>query len=640
MSRRKIAAALRSVAFLGLCGMAGAQLDPLWNVDLIGRMGGWCWVVELVGPHAYLDEGGSLTILDISDPGAPLPLGHFSFGLFAFNDLRVKDAIAYLAGGTPYGLCGLQILDVSDPARPERRGFCEVPLPPFGVFVGEDIAYVACANPWHDPRGGFQIVDVRNPSSPLLCSPFVPVPARAWKIFVKGGIAYLASLDGLHVFDVKNPSVPTSLGFYAQRRCYDVVVAGQLAYTATDSGLEVVDVTSPTAPASLGGLYTISSSYALALSGSLIYLAQDGFHNIDVADVTDPASPRLVASYRTSGWPWDVAVSGDIACVADGPGGLLILDVADPASPTLQATYDTLSDPTDICVVDGVAYVANGIRGFKTIDVSNPRSPKILGFLALPSPAWAMDASGGLACVCGTKDGHGFVNLIDITSPSSPRLLTSYEMEKAVRTVTLSHSSAFVSTYHELHIFDISDPCSPTLQAVFATPGLQCDVFISGDLAFIADYTNLQIVDISDPASPFLRSSFEPGFRMTYVVVSNGIAYVTGTWPEGDFACVDVSNPDAPTLLGMYDAGIYVYPAGGLSVSNGRAYVLLDALRVIDVSDPTSPRLCGYYPIGRGTFASELVASGDLVYVIHTWGLKIFQFTGADTHASHWHLYR
>jgi len=41
--------------------------------------------------------------------------------------------------------------------------------------------------------------------------------------------------------------------------------------------------------------------------------------------VSDPAAPWEAGFYDTPGWAYGVAVAGDYAYVADGPGGMLIL---------------------------------------------------------------------------------------------------------------------------------------------------------------------------------------------------------------------------------------------------------------------------------------------------------------------------
>ena len=453
----------------------------------------------------------------------------------------------------------------------------------------------------------------------------------------------IAARDGLHIFDVTDPSLPRPVAAYDQYHCNDVFVTGDLAYTATDYGLEVVDVTSPTAPLGRGKLWHGQAS-GVFVSDRLVYLAEPDYSGLGIIDVTNASSPTLIGSCRTSGRAQAATVSSDTAYLADWMGGLSIMDVTNPSSPTLRAVYDTLSDPSDVSVAEGVAYVANGVRGLKTIDVSNPRSPMVLGSLALPGVAAKITLSGKTAYVCDrsgtTPEEPRFLHIVDITTPSSPRLLSSYAVPRAWNGA-VSGGLAYVTHNDGFQIIDVSNPSSPTLRGSFGTPGWPMDVAVSGELAFVADYTSLQIVDVSDPTSPFLRSSFEDGFRINEVFVSYGIAYITGTWAGGDFACLDVKNPDNPRLLGMYNVPGLSGEAEGLSVSKGFAYFLFAHLRILDVRDPSAPTLCGFYPTGGASgFPSDVFAYGDLVYLADLSGLRIFQYTGGAMGANHWPLYR
>jgi hypothetical protein len=304
-----------------------------------------------------------------------------------------------------------------------------------------------------------------------------------------------------------------------------------------------------------------------------------------------------------------------------------------------------------------LAYVANGIRGLKTIDVSNPRSPRVLGSLLTPAEATKITVSNGLAYICGslglpTANVHVFVQIADVKTPSSPKWLGSYDKRTSYtifEDIAVSGGFAYITYVAPgdtgLRILDVSNPSSPTLRGSFKTKVWADGVCVSNGLAYVADYGTLQIIDVHNPAAPFLRSSFPPSpvYRITNVLVSNGIAYLNGVWnasgTPGDFACVDVRNPDAPKLLGTYDI-TGAFDSREFAVSNGLAYVVLDQLRVLDVRGPASPTLVGSYPVGVGSDRPGVFANGNTVYLADWQGLHIFQFTGSLTAAHRWQGYR
>jgi len=633
------------LTLLGLGPATGLPLEQPWNVRQLGQIGGVCLTVEVVGRYAYIGEGPNLTILDIANPSLPVPVGRLSLRDFSVTDVRVKNGLAYLAGGSQAGLYGLQIVDVTNPRSPRLRGFFPTPHVAWGVYVTNGLAYVAYG--WYLPgQSGVSIVDVTNPSSPTLRGSF-ETGVITWRVYVTGGIAYVATDGGLCIYDVTNPAAPRRLSTTGREYCSDVLVSGNLAYSTDSYGLLITDVTSPSAPTQRGRLPNVYPK-GLSLSGSLIFLAQwrdppYSPNGLGVIDVSHPSSPGVLASLATSGTAWAVAVSSGTAYVALEESGLAIVDVRNPSRPTLRTYYDTLSHPRDVQVIGNVAYVANGVRGFKTVDVSNPRSPRILSSCRIPGVADAIAVSGNLAYLVGVTyyDTHPpSFQIVDVTNPSLPWLRGSCMVPGGGEDVAVSGGLAYLASAG-LVILDVANPSSPTLRGQYFDPGPTPGVFVSGGLAYLGNFIDFRIFDVRNPALPVLRSSLYLYHSVVDVQVSNGIAYTRGV---GDYnaaflTSVDVRNPDAPRRLADYQAGQTLDYYGGLYVTDGYAYAVMDHLRILDVRDPTRPTLRGYYPTG---IWGRPFVSGDLVYLAGGGrGLRIYQFTGRVSAADRqWQLYR
>ena len=86
--------------------------------DLLVRLKSWNW-----------DDlfGGSLSVLDISDPTTPQSIGSVSIGYSGHYDLAVRDGSVYVASG------GLTAYDISDPANPRVTGA-------FGGYLADAVA--------------------------------------------------------------------------------------------------------------------------------------------------------------------------------------------------------------------------------------------------------------------------------------------------------------------------------------------------------------------------------------------------------------------------------------------------------------------------------------------------------------------
>ena len=91
-------------------------------LELVGHIGGTIEDVEVVGHYAYVAQGASLSILDVSDKNNPYRTGYIVFRERP-RDIEVRDNYAYVANGND----GLRIVDVSDAYNPIEVGSCMTP---------------------------------------------------------------------------------------------------------------------------------------------------------------------------------------------------------------------------------------------------------------------------------------------------------------------------------------------------------------------------------------------------------------------------------------------------------------------------------------------------------------------------------
>jgi hypothetical protein len=232
----------------------------------------------VAGSYAYVVDGNSLRIIDVSDPTAPIETGVLepSGSLY---DVAVAGSYAYLANSTR----GLRIIDVSDPADPAEVGLCDTPGNSVGVAVAGNYAYVA------DGSGG-----------------------------------------GLRIIDISDPAVPTEVGFYITYNARDVAVVANYAYVADGSGggLRIIDVSDPANPIEVGSYGTPGTAEDVAMAGDYAYTANyysSGGGTLHIIDISVPEAPAGAGFYDTPGFARGVAVSGCYVYVANHSVGLLVL---------------------------------------------------------------------------------------------------------------------------------------------------------------------------------------------------------------------------------------------------------------------------------------------------------------------------
>jgi len=406
-----------------------------------------------------------------------------------------------------------------------------------------------------------------------------------------------------------------------------IAVAGRYAYTADTFGLTVYDMADPKHPAQVGNLLLAEPAWAVAVSGEMAYVA-DGRTGLQVIDVSDPAQPIVLGSLGISGAAIasGVTVSSTTLYLADFTG-LSVIDVSDPAAPVLLGSYTTPGRASSVAVADGVAYVLDYNLGLQIIDVGDATNPSLLGSYQTPGYVYDIMVSDGRAYVADASQG---LLVIDVGNPAHPSLLGSSALGGG-SSVALSGTVAYLGQESfGVQVINIANPAKPTVLGSHDTPGELRSMAVAGTKLYLADgessggqmsqdlESSLRVLDISDPADPTLLGSLEtPGDAMD-VAIAGGIAYVAdGT---AGLLLVDLSDPGHTTLLGRCNtpgraagvavSGTYAYVADGLLVDDtGRhAYVA-----IVNVADPSKPVLTGTYDTPDQAF--DVAVSGSTAYV-------------------------
>jgi len=534
--------------------------------------------------------------------------------------VEVVGHYAYIAEGG-----NLTILDVSNPSSPLLVGHFS-----FGEFHVNDIqlksgiAYMAGGS--FVGRHGLQIVDLTNPGSPCILG-FCPTPAPATAVCLNDNLIYLSigyglgysPAGGIQIVDASDPSSPTLRGSFMTLpfTAWDVYTTGGIAYVACDDGLHILDVTNPSETKHLT-LYNQHYCNAVLVSGGLAYTGTDD--GLEIVDVTSPTAPIG----RGNLWcdqAFDLSLCNGFVFLAEfSPSGLRIIDVANPSSPTLRGSFDTESFSWGVAVSSGTAYLADGPGGLRIVDVANPSSPTLRSTYETLSDARDVYVAGGVAYVANGVRG---LKTIDVSDPWCPRILGSLSTPGDAEKIDVSGGQAYICSNDVyrgiLYIIDVTNRTSPRLVGSYITPTGARDVAASGSLAcFVSD--GLHIVDVTNPSSPTLRGSLDlPGWPWD-IFVSGNLAYIDAL---SSLQIVDVGNPTSPVLRSSFPASGSIYY---MCVSDGIAYVsgrwANADFECIDVRNPDAPRLLGKYDIPGQTDGGGLYVSNGLAYTV-LMGLRV-----------------
>jgi hypothetical protein len=544
----------------------------------------------------------------------------------AAGRVAISGTVAYVADWGP----GLQVIDVSNPSFPMILGNVDTPGSASAVTVSGTLAYVA------DDSSGLQIVDVSNPASPVILGS-VDTPGLARGVTVSGTLAYVGDWEsGLQIIDVSNPASPAIVGSLdTSGQTWGIAVSGNLAYVADYlSGFKVIDVSNPASPAIMDTLTTSGWPVGVALSGTLAYVTDEW--GLQIIDVANPNHLSLLGSFHMEGMTfWDVALSGTMAYVAAGEGGLQLIDVSDPVSPDVVAGWGIPGQALGIAASGTLAFVAANTSGLQVIDTSIPVSPIIGKSEWLPDEIHGITVSGLVAYLA--EWGAGLL-LFDVSNPLNPRSLGGVNTPGHANDVAVSGNLAYVADGDAgLQVVDVSNLAHPVILGSVDTPGYAQSVALLGTRAYVADGSSLQIIDVSNPASPQITGVAGYNIHASDVAISGTVAYVTDfysctdvkTCPGGvhfpGLAVIDINPANPSYVTGRATPGV----PNLVAVSGTFAYVVdsSPALHVFDISFPLSP-------IKRGSITlpsspTDLAISGTVAYVASYFGLQVIDVSNS-----------
>ncbi len=269
--------------------------------------------VAVAGQVVYVTDNAGLHLLDISDPATPQKIGFYPAE--GTPGVVVASDMAYLMSGGK-----LHLIDISDPTAPQQVGGYSLPSGANHLAVVGQTLYLGAG------QGGFIILDVSDPAAPREIS---RTAGNTSKVAVLGTTAYAVDgMDLLRLLDVSDPTRPHLLGAFRPGDVITDLLVGPsptdpsvtLAYLGTlGLGVRIVNVSNPAGPQEIGVYPSRGSAYSLALAGNRLYVANGwGAGGLSLVDITNPAAPAEASFIPPAAQAWDSFVDMAAVPVADG----------------------------------------------------------------------------------------------------------------------------------------------------------------------------------------------------------------------------------------------------------------------------------------------------------------------------------
>jgi hypothetical protein len=215
--------------------------------------------------------------------------------------------------------------------------------------------------------------------------------AHVDQIVPRGTILFVLAGRALHVLDVTQPATPSEIAQPLSIDAVDMVVQDSLLYAAGGDALTIVDVNDPTDPRMVGRLGGLRYSQAVAVAGSMAFVApaysSTALIGLWIVDVSDHTHPSIVGAdlHPANGLATDgsdLYLSWQIGSSKySGPRGMTIVEIGDPSRPSPVAYLPTPGSIGTFRVRVSEGYAAlTDEYGFFVADVSDSTYPQWIGY--------------------------------------------------------------------------------------------------------------------------------------------------------------------------------------------------------------------------------------------------------------------
>lgn len=581
--------------------------------SIFSVLGRWAWgpceAVDVQGNYAYIGNGPTFQVLDVSNPSSPTIVGEYLIDKLV-QDIAVRGTFAYVLSSA-----ALVVMDVSNPQAPTKLSELGITGGPEFMALSDSFAYVTSF------LGGFRVIDISNPSflqsrgsislgaerptfvatkdryayvgllemgdqliiidatnPDSLQRTLINTGKLALAGIVVDTVLYVASTGNegfyLNTFTVNNPASPVQLGemsFGIPENQYvsSVAVNRNFAYISTqDFGIYSVDVNNPAIPILRGHVqhrdFALPPGLVIRTNDSSAFAAY--YSGLWIVDITDNDSLREKTFFPTGGDPGNIVLSDNYAFIASGLSGLWIVDISDVTRPRGVSNIYTGGYTAGAIVYDSLVYIVNwGLfspvdtaRGLWVLNVSDIAHPEILSHhigIARYS-GWIHEnsiAKEGNAIlmtqILGVQD--SILEFIDVSNPRQPVQLSVFRAHYAPYYVAVQDSFAYLATADSgLKIIDIRDPLNP-LQ-VGSVLSYAIGIVVKDTFAHVLNDT-LFVINVSNANHPFIvgRTATRGGIESFRGAINNNFLY----WAERDLGVVDISDPEHPIQRGIFSVG-------------------------------------------------------------------------------------
>lgn len=475
-------------------------------------------------PYAYLSNGDTLIILDISDVYNPVEITNYynhklGFAIYLYND--------FIISAGDWGFIVLDVSNVLNPIETAYFNFYFSEIHKIDVFG--NVAVLA------DLNNGLFLVDIKDIFNPILSFQYKDLQ-ECYDFLIKENVLICAEKFGAKIFKFSNLLSINEIITYNNEIC-SFYKQGAMAYGKYGNIMKILDMSDITNPKEIALFFSNADISEIIVRGSYAYLANTT-EGLKIVDVSNPTYPFEISSLNLQCNLHNIFISDNYLYAICYPG-FKIIDISNPYNP-IEVGYFPNYNISDIFVEGNYAYIVGGFGGFKIIDVSNPNNPIEVRQFSLEGFSFNKVLSQNPYFYFYTS--IGYIYLVEVLNLDNIIILDKYRYPSSIYDIFLSNNNLFVSTFDkDFIIFDLGTPPSFSKANFFKVNGYYGEIFYELPYIYLSCPNDLKILEYLSSNNLESLSYYQTLGNIYDMAIKSNFAFLASD-KDGIYV-YDISNP-------------------------------------------------------------------------------------------------
>ncbi|MBD3191141.1 MAG: hypothetical protein GF308_10875 [Candidatus Heimdallarchaeota archaeon] len=348
--------------------------------------------------------------------------------------------------------------------------------------------------------------------------------------------------------------------------------------------------------------------YEIFLNEDILYCRS--MEGLAILNVTIITSPKILRIYRNNDFLELLSVENNRAYIKTSQG-FDVISLEAPSAPEkigdFQITYKTF----DVFIIDELAYLVAPFIGLEIYDISNLKNIFQVGSYPNEGEFRQVLVSENIAYVINDEDQT--LEMIDVSSPSSPSFLNSYN-GTFVESMAVEGAFAYLISFSNyLHVVDLSDINSPQeLDRERIGHSVNEIIVRDGIVYIVGSDLGLSIINCNNPSQIVTLDSYYDGGNGNHLTIRGELVFVGETMGQG-LEIFNVEDPTAIVKVTQFGGGF----VNDMCLYNNSLFLSegVGGIDVLNLTNPANPKKIGR--IISGSSFRAVIAEESFAYLLN-----------------------